>query len=155
MDEFSVVLRLRWRSAAAAREIKGLIGTSVDDIKAGTALIREAGGAMQNIVTANENVVGVIGKIAATTDDQAGGIEQIHNAIAHMESVTQQNAAMVEQASAAADAMRDHAHALQHLVERFKLSATVESRTTQTAVAARDIEPLPAPPARAALTRRP
>lgn len=117
------VRALAQRSATAAREIRSLIGSSADDIKDGTALINDAGDAMTNIVAANEEVVGLMAKITAASADQAGGIEQINNSITQMETVTQQNAAMVEQASAAASAMRDNAIALQHLLDRFKLSA--------------------------------
>ncbi len=123
------VRALAQRSATAAREIKALITASVDHITAGTTLINDTGGAMKDIVAANEEAVEVIGRIAAATAEQANSIEQINQAITQMEGSTQHNAAIVEQTAAAAETMRAQAQSLQHLVERFKLAAG--ARATQ------------------------
>ena len=141
------VRALAQRSATAAREIKTLIGASAEHIAAGTALINETGTAMKNIVTSNEDAVGVIGRIAAATAEQASSIDQINHAITQMENATQHNAAIVEETAAAADTMRAQAQSLQQLVERFKLSAADESAEEQAVVEALDVqEPQHYPP---------
>jgi methyl-accepting chemotaxis protein len=146
------VRALAQRSATAAREIKTLITTSADHIKSGTALIHDTGGAMTNIVASNEEVVDVIGRIAAATAEQANGIEQINHALTQMENTTQHNAAIVEQTAATADTMRAQAHGLQQLVERFKLAAGADTPAAEVSADAYRT-PRPAAP-RAMLPRR-
>ncbi|MBL8513362.1 MAG: HAMP domain-containing protein [Betaproteobacteria bacterium] len=115
------VRALAQRSAAAAKEIKELIGNSVDQVAEGTKLVNEAGTSMQNIVVGIQQVTEIINEISTASNEQAQGIEQVNKAIVQMEGVTQQNAALVEQAAAAAESMREQAETLQDLVSRFKL----------------------------------
>ncbi len=115
------VRALAQRSAAAAKEIKELIGNSVDQVSEGTKLVNEAGTSMQNIVVGIQQVTEIINEISTASNEQAQGIEQVNKAIVQMEGVTQQNAALVEQAAAAAESMREQAETLQDLVARFKL----------------------------------
>ncbi|MBL8520062.1 MAG: HAMP domain-containing protein [Betaproteobacteria bacterium] len=115
------VRALAQRSAAAAKEIKELIGNSVDQVSEGTKLVNEAGASMQNIVVGIQQVTEIINEISTASNEQAQGIEQVNKAIVQMEGVTQQNAALVEEAAAAAESMREQAETLQDLVSRFKL----------------------------------
>ena len=115
------VRALAHRSASAAKEIKVLIGNSVDQIGDGTKLVNEAGTAMQNIVVGIQQVTEIINEISVASNEQAGGIEQVNRAIVQMEDVTQQNAALVEEAAAAAESMREQAEVLSDLVSHFKL----------------------------------
>ena len=115
------VRALAQRSAAAAKEIKELIGNSVDQIGDGTKLVNEAGAAMQNIVVGIQQVTEIINEISVASHEQATGIEQVNRAIVQMEDVTQQNAALVEEAAAAAESMREQAEVLSDLVSHFKL----------------------------------
>jgi methyl-accepting chemotaxis protein len=115
------VRALAQRSAAAAKEIKELIGNSVDQVAEGTKLVNEAGTSMQNIVVGIQQVTEIINEISTASNEQAQGIEQVNKAIVQMEGVTQQNAALVEEAAAAAESMREQAETLQDLVSRFKL----------------------------------
>ncbi len=119
------VRALSLRSAAAAKEIKALIGNAIEQVEAGTHLVHEAGGAMQEIIGAITQSAAVINEIATAAAEQASGIDQVNRAIMQMENVTQQNAAMVEQAAAAAESMREQAEGLMQLVSRFKLDASV------------------------------
>jgi methyl-accepting chemotaxis protein len=148
----SEVRALAQRSATAAREIKALIGTSVGQVQEGTALIHKAGDAMKNIVAASEEAVKVVGAITASIADQTHGIGQINSGIVQMESVTQQNAALVEQAAAAAEAMSDRARELQVMINRFKLADDGVYRD-RPAAASGAATPLPHGPRRAALPR--
>ena len=117
----SEVRALAQRSATAAKEIKQLIGGTVDQLGEGTALVNEAGTAMQNIVVGIQQVTEIINEISIASHEQANGIDQVNKAIVQMEDVTQQNAALVEQAAAAAESMREQADGLSDLVSRFKL----------------------------------
>ncbi|HEX4858592.1 MAG TPA: methyl-accepting chemotaxis protein [Usitatibacteraceae bacterium] len=117
----SEVRALAQRSAAAAKEIKELIGNSVDQVSEGTKLVNEAGQSMQNIVVGIQQVTDIINEISVASNEQAQGIDQVNKAIVQMEGVTQQNAALVEQAAAAAESMREQAETMQELVARFKL----------------------------------
>ncbi|MQA18318.1 HAMP domain-containing protein [Rugamonas sp. FT103W] len=116
------VRNLAQRSAAAAREIKGLIGDSVDQVDAGARLVDQAGVTMTEIVASVRRFTDIMSDIAAASQEQLSGIEHINGAIAEMDQTTQQNAALVEQASAAAATMRDQAAHLQAAVGVFKLS---------------------------------
>ena len=117
----SEVRNLAQRSAAAAKEIKSLIGDSVDSIAAGSALVGQAGTTMDQVVASVGRMTGIMAEITAASREQSTGIGHVNQAIAEMDSVTQQNAALVEQAAAAAASMQDQAANLAQLVSRFKL----------------------------------
>ncbi|KQV86712.1 chemotaxis protein [Massilia sp. Root351] len=117
----SEVRNLAQRSAAAAREIKELIGTSVERVEAGSRLVGQAGVTMAEVVASVERVNAIIGEIALASGEQRDGIEQISIAISQMDSVTQQNAALVEQAAAAADSLQQQAQSLTEAVSIFRL----------------------------------
>ena len=115
------VRALAQRSAAAAKEIKELIHNTVDQVGDGTTLVNDAGNSMQGIVVGIQQVTEIINEISVASHEQASGIDQVNRAIIQMEGVTQQNAALVEEAAAAAESMREQAEALSDLVSRFKL----------------------------------
>jgi methyl-accepting chemotaxis protein len=116
------VRNLAQRSAAAAKEIKGLIGDSVGKVEAGSRLVDSAGKTMGEIVTSVKKVSDLIAEIAAASQEQSAGIGQINTAVAQMEQVVQQNATLVEEASAATESMKDQAAALLQAVARFKVT---------------------------------
>ncbi len=115
------VRNLAQRSAGAAKEIKALIGDSVEKVEAGTKLVDEAGTTMNEIVTSVKHVADIMSEITAASQEQSAGIEQVNDAITQMDEMTQQNAALVEQAAAAAQSMQDQAGSLSHAVSIFKL----------------------------------
>ncbi len=115
------VRSLAQRSAAAAREIKGLIETSVNRVEAGSALVSRAGSTMDDIVASVQRVTDTIAEIAAAASEQGQGIGQINSAVAQLDHMTQQNAAMVEQ-SAAAASLKEQALLLERAVSAFKLT---------------------------------
>jgi methyl-accepting chemotaxis protein len=117
----SEVRSLAQRSASAAKEIKMLIGDSVESVKLGTQLVDQAGDTMKEILESVENVTQIMEEITKASDEQATGIAQVNTAIHEMDDVTQQNAALVEQAAAAATAMQEQAHALTQVVHMFKM----------------------------------
>ncbi|QJD93190.1 HAMP domain-containing protein [Duganella dendranthematis] len=117
------VRNLAQRSAAAAKEIKELIGDSVDKVDAGARLVDQAGATMEEIVTSVRRVTDIMGEIAFATQEQLSGIEHINGAITEMDQSTQQNAALVEQASAAAVTMQEQATHLVDAVSVFKLDS--------------------------------
>ncbi len=117
----SEVRNLAQRSAAAAKEIKALIGDSVGRVEAGSRLVGQAGETMGEVVASVQRVTAIIGEISIASGEQRDGIEQISIAISQMDSVTQQNAALVEQAAAAADALEQQAAGLSAAVSVFKL----------------------------------
>ena len=121
------VRNLAQRSAAAAKEIKALIDDSVKTVGEGTKLVEEAGRTMEEIVTSVKRVTDIIGDIAAASDEQSEGIEQVNQAIVQMDEVTQQNAALVEEAAAAAVALEDQADTLSRVVSVFKLTGDAEA----------------------------
>jgi methyl-accepting chemotaxis protein len=116
------VRNLAQRSAGAAKEIKLLIDTSVDKVAAGGRLVDQAGSKMLEIVASVQSVSEVIGEIAAASAEQEAGIEQINRAITEMDTVTQQNAALVEQAAAAAASLQERAAGLEQVVGVFVLA---------------------------------
>jgi methyl-accepting chemotaxis protein len=129
----SEVRSLAHRSALAAKEIKELIDNSVSKVDAGAALVDEAGATMGEILDSVKRVTGIMGDISAASREQTIGIEQINNAIAQMDEVTQQNAALVEEASAAAASMQSQTSNLASVVAVFKLNeqgAEVEYQAT-------------------------
>ena len=116
------VRNLAHRSAAAAKEIKTLINDSVDSIAAGSTLVAQAGSTMEQVVASVARVTSIIGEITAASREQSTGIGHVNQAITEMDAVTQQNAALVEQAAAAAASMQEQAGQLATLVGRFTLS---------------------------------
>ncbi len=115
------VRSLAQRSAAAAREIKTLIDDSVERVDAGARLVDQAGATMAEIVDSVRRVTDIMGEISTASIEQTAGIEQVNSAIAEMDQVVQQNAALVEQAAAAASSLQDEAGNLAHVVAVFKL----------------------------------
>jgi methyl-accepting chemotaxis protein len=122
------VRNLAQRSAAAAREIKTLIGSSVERVDAGARLVDEAGSTMDEIVTSVKRVTDIMAEISSASAEQSAGIEQVNNAIGRMDEATRQNAALVEQASAAAASLQEEAATLAEVVSVFKM-AQQEGRT--------------------------
>jgi methyl-accepting chemotaxis protein len=122
------VRSLAGRSAQAAKEIKSLIEVSVNKVEAGTQLVDKAGESMQDIVTQVQRVAGLIADISASAQEQTSGIGQINQTIMHLDEVTQQNAAMVEQAAASADNLRQQAARMVEVVSVFKLADGREHR---------------------------
>ncbi len=116
------VRSLAQRSAEAAREIKGLIQTSVGNVEQGAHLVEETGRAMQEIVASVRRVSDLIGEIAAASSEQSDGIGQVNQAINQLDQMTQQNAALVEQSAAAAQSMREQSQRLAELVAAFRLA---------------------------------
>jgi methyl-accepting chemotaxis protein len=117
----SEVRNLAQRSAAAAREIKELIGDSVGQVEAGTKLVNQAGSTMEEVVVSVRRVTDIMGEITVAGQQQSAGIVQVNEAIAQMDAVTQQNAALVEEATAASHSMQDQAASLAQLVSIFTL----------------------------------
>ena len=117
----SEVRNLAQRSAGAAKEIKTLIQDSVEQVEAGRKLVDEAGEAMDDIVTSVQLVADIISGTATASQEQSADIEQINQAVGQMDEMTQQNAALVEQAAAAAESLQDQAARLTELVGTFKL----------------------------------
>ena len=115
------VRSLAQRSAAAAKEIKGLISDSVAKVQSGTKLVDQAGRTMEEIVASIARVARIMTDIAEASREQSSGIEQVGNAITQMDEVTQQNAALVEQAAAAAESLEEQANALMQSVSVFQL----------------------------------
>ena len=114
------VRNLAQRSAGAAKEIKTLIGDSVDKVDAGAKLVDQAGATMDEVVSSVKRVSDIISEIAAASREQSAGINQVNQAIVQMDQVTQQNAALVEEAAAAAGSMQDQAASLVEAVKVFK-----------------------------------
>ncbi|WP_420476732.1 methyl-accepting chemotaxis protein [Noviherbaspirillum sp. ST9] len=117
----SEVRSLAQRSAAAAKEIKALISDSVEKVGVGAKLVDQAGTTMDEVVSSVRHVTDIISEIAAASSEQTAGIEQINQAIIQMDNVTQQNAALVEEAAAAAGSMQEQARNLSTVVSVFKL----------------------------------
>lgn len=121
------VRSLAQRSSAAAKEIKALISTSVERVQAGTSLVDQAGKTMENITTAVQRVTDIMGEISAASEEQSSGIDQIARAITQMDEVTQRNAALVEEAAAAAQSLEDQVKALKHAVAIFRVDRQASS----------------------------
>jgi len=123
------VRSLAQRSSSAAKEIKGLILTSVERVTNGSSLAQEAGQTMRDIIGAVQRVTDIMGEIAAASEEQSTGIDQVGRAVTQMDEVTQQNAALVEQAAAAAASLEHQAQALRSAVEIFQFEP--EARATR------------------------
>ena len=115
------VRNLARRSSDAAKEIKSLIEASVERVGDGKVLVEKAGGTMHSLVDAVKHVTNIISEISAASEEQSRGIEQVNIAIAQMDQTTQQNAAMVEEAAAAAQSMQEQAQILRDVVNVFRL----------------------------------
>jgi len=116
------VRTLAQRSAQAAREIKALIGTSAEKVESGSRLVRDAGHTMQEIVDGVQKVSSIIGEITLATSAQSGELANVNGAVAQLDEMTQQNAALVEQSAAAAESLREQTLRLQAVVGGFRLS---------------------------------
>ena len=115
------VRNLAHRSAEAAKEIKSLIGASVERVEAGSRLVSDAGSTMSDIVAQVKRVSDLIGEISAATLEQTSGIGQVSQAVSQLDQVTQQNAALVEESAAAAESLRQQAGKLVEAVSVFKI----------------------------------
>ena len=115
------VRNLAQRSAEAAKEIKALIGTSVDKVAAGTRLVGEAGSTIGEVVANAQRVADMIGEITAASGEQSSGVAQVNTAVNQLDQMTQQNAALVEQSAAAAQSLKDQAQRLTQVVSTFRL----------------------------------
>jgi methyl-accepting chemotaxis protein len=163
------VRTLAQRSAAAAKEIKELIEDSSHKVHDGSALVEQAGQTMEEIVQAVKRVTDIMGEISAASSEQSGGIEQVNRAVTQMDEVTQQNAALVEEAAAAAGSLEEQANRLKTVVSVFRLDAShaapalaaaplarpVAKPTRAAAPAASAPAPTAAPKAAPAALRRP
>ena len=123
----SEVRSLAQRSADAAKEIKSLITSSVEQVNAGTALVDEAGHTMSEIVAAIKRVTDIVGEISTASVEQSSGVGQVGQAVNQMDQATQQNAALVEESAAAAESLKQQAQRLVELVAVFKLAADTSS----------------------------
>jgi methyl-accepting chemotaxis protein len=123
----SEVRSLAQRSAEAAKEIKGLIGASVDKVEVGAKLVSDAGATMTEIVASVKRVGDIIGEITAATHEQSEGIGQVNQAVTQLDQMTQQNAALVEQSAAAAESLKEQAGRLTHAVSAFQVGGARRS----------------------------
>ncbi|KAF1042023.1 MAG: Methyl-accepting chemotaxis protein II [Herbaspirillum frisingense] len=128
----SEVRSLAQRSASAAKEIKQLIGDSVQRVDSGSKLVNEAGRTMNQVVESVRRVGQMIGEISSASEEQRSGIEQVNQAVVQMDQVTQQNAALVEEAAAASQSLQEQAQKLAQMVGVFRLPAQLET-ASQTA----------------------
>ena len=133
----SEVRSLAQRSAAAAKEIKALIGDSVDKVTAGSALVDQAGQTMGEIVASVRRVSDIMAEITAASQEQSSGIQEIGSAINQMDEMTQQNAALVEEAAAAAESLEEQADLLTKALDVFKLNNVQSNMNVSRAPAAR------------------
>jgi methyl-accepting chemotaxis protein-1 (serine sensor receptor) len=142
----SEVRNLAQRSAGAAKEIKGLISDSVDKVGVGTGLVDESGRTLAQIVESVKKVTDIVGEIAAANHEQTAGIDQVNRAVMSMDEMTQQNAALVEEAAAASRAMQDQAETLSQQIGFFRTRDGVSSvaNTAGSAVTARSAAVSPA-----------
>ena len=143
------VRNLAQRSAAAAKEIKDLIGDSVDKVQAGNRLVEQAGSTMHEVVASVRRVTGIMSEMMSASQEQSAGIEQINIAVTQMDNVTQQNAALVEEAAAAAQAMQEQVNSLNEVVSVFRVGNIAGGRDAGLRVVSRPPPPLAArrPPA--------
>ncbi|WP_241240072.1 methyl-accepting chemotaxis protein, partial [Xanthomonas euvesicatoria] len=149
----SEVRTLAQRSSAAAKEIKDLIGDSVQRVTDGSQLVDQAGRTMAEIVSSVQRVTDIMGEISAASQEQSAGIEQVNLTVTQMDEATQQNAALVEEATAAARAMEEQAQQLTEAVAVFKVDANAPVARKLSAIASAVSHQRPAtrPAARAAV----
>src|SRR5450830_946462 len=138
----SEVRNLAQRSVAAAKEIKTLIGDSVEKVERGSKLVGQAGVTMDEVVASVKRVTDIMAEIASASQEQSAGIAQVNMSIIEMDSMTQQNAALVEEAAAAAQSLQDQASELAHVVSIFKL---VEGELPHAAAIGTSVAVKPAP----------
>ncbi|MES2017320.1 MAG: methyl-accepting chemotaxis protein [Pseudomonadota bacterium] len=138
------VRNLAQRSAAAAKEIKTLIGDSVEKVERGSKLVGQAGVTMDEVVASVKRVTDIMGEISSASQEQSAGIAQVNMSIIEMDAMTQQNAALVEEAAAAAQSLQDQAAELAHVVSVFKL---VEGEVAHVMAPSGLDRPAPAAPA--------
>jgi len=136
------VRNLAQRSAAAAKEIKDLIGDSVDKVQAGNRLVEQAGSTMHEVVASVRRVTGIMSEMMSASQEQSAGIEQINMAVTQMDNVTQQNAALVEEAAAAAQAMQEQVNSLNDVVSVFRVGNIAGGRDAGLRVVSRPPPPL-------------
>jgi methyl-accepting chemotaxis protein len=117
----SEVRSLASRSAEAAKEIKALIGASVDKVETGSRLVQDAGSTMKDIVSSVQRVTDMIGEITSAAAEQSSGISQVNQSVSELDRMTQQNAALVEEGAAAAESLKEQAATLAKAMERFRL----------------------------------
>ncbi|MDT7836595.1 methyl-accepting chemotaxis protein [Aquabacterium sp. OR-4] len=151
------VRSLAQRSAEAAREIKGLIGASVEKVESGSRLVQDAGSTMDEIVSSVSRVTDIIGEISAAATEQSSGINMVNGAVTGLDQMTQQNAALVEESAAAAESLKSQADRLASMVATFRADASPATASAPPAAPVRAAaatvshRPAPAPaPARAA-----
>jgi methyl-accepting chemotaxis protein len=143
------VRSLAQRSAEAAREIKSLIGSSVERVETGARLVQDAGSTMGEIVSSVQRVSDIIGEISAAATEQSAGIGQVNGSVVQLDQMTQQNAALVEQSAAAAESLKDQAGRLAGAVSSFRLGDSAPaSHAISAAPAARPAAPKAKPAAR-------
>ena len=141
------VRSLAQRSSSAAKEIKALIDASVERIRTGSTLVDEAGRTMSDVISAVQRVTDIMGEIAAASEEQSGGIDQVARAVTQMDEVTQQNAALVEEAAAAAQSLEEQAARLRETAAVFQLDDGAARAGAAVAVAARHAPRAPSAPA--------
>ncbi len=145
----SEVRTLAQRSAAAAKEIKSLIDDSVGKVSEGSQLVRRAGATMDEIVASVQRVTTIMSDIAAASQEQTAGIEQVNQTVMQMDETTQQNAALVEEATAAARSMEDQARQLTDAVAQFRLADSASASLARVAASVAPPQPKPRPALRA------
>ena len=153
------VRSLAGRSATAAKEIKELIQDSVSKVDDGSMLVTQSGQTLEQIVTSVKKVSDIVAEIAAASREQSSGIEQVNKAVMQMDEMTQQNAALVEQATAASQSMADQARALTNLMQKYnanesrpRTAAPAQDRRTSARPWAAKAAPAPRPAARTRAT---
>ncbi len=137
----SEVRNLAQRSAGAAKEIKALIGDSVDKVREGSTLVEQAGVTMEEVVASVRRVTDIMGEITSASQEQSAGIAQVNTTILEMDETTQQNAALVEEAAAAAASMQDQAASLARVVSVFKLDHETQKALPRAAPAPAPVAP--------------
>ncbi|QPC30805.1 MCP four helix bundle domain-containing protein [Caldimonas thermodepolymerans] len=144
------VRNLAQRSAQAAKEIKTLIGASVEKVESGSKLVQSAGQTMNEIVASVQRVTDIIGEISAAAAEQSAGIGQVNVAVTQLDEMTQQNAALVEESAAAAESLKQQAQRLAELVGTFRLDQHDAGRLAQQAIERARTQAAPAPVPQAA-----
>jgi len=140
------VRNLAQRSAEAAKEIKGLISTSVDKVETGSRLVADAGQTMSEIVGSVQRVSDIIGEITAAAGEQSDGIGQVNTAVNQLDQMTQQNAALVEQSAAAAESLKDQAARLSQVIAIFRIQGSAVASAPNTYTSVTPIHRAPAKP---------
>ncbi len=147
------VRSLAQRSAEAAREIKTLIGASVERVETGARLVQEAGSSMSDIVSSVQRVSDIIGEITAASAEQSDGIGQVNQSVVQLDQMTQQNAALVEESAAAAESLKDQAERLALAVDKFRISKQASAMLAPAAPSVKAFSPAKPAPAKIAAPR--